>query len=373
MTNENDGKPVTKRPRRDSSEENYRYQRGRNDALRLLRSMESSAPEEIRLPDGNSWPWFFSLSRAGKSPDKARSEYFTSMPVSPDEQAEYLTYIIGMLSDRNKRKPVPKWLVGTIADRTFLSALVAVANQKKRNRNITVCENIFALPWVIRSVLPGGGAVLLRVKSSATHVACVYVYTDVSGRMSVLLFESAVASEISDKIEDIMCRGFDRKTLRIMVFAMDIQRSQGECAMFALHTAQCLCDNHRLIAEFHSMMWNSVREDGFKKNCSQRWNDDRISVIFSAEECDRLCPPCLYKHTQSRTRLSQYTDRSGNGNHQVNKKNETLTQRQARLTVTEKHDRVPRVISIDNMRIKKYRELIFYMVQMYADRMKNAD
>ncbi|EBS3177303.1 hypothetical protein DSS36_23880 [Salmonella enterica subsp. enterica serovar Newport] len=290
------------------------------------------------------------------------------LPSSPSEQGKYLKEIMDILANDSQEKVIPDWFIGSNTDREFLSALVAVANNKKgSNRNIIVCEDIQALPWYINSYCgdPLGCPILLRITSKAAHVACVYYYKDITDKISFFIFETAHLSEISKKIEEILCREFNNENLRIAIFEMDIQRSQGECAMFSLHLAKCLCDKRSIITDLHEVIWSPEGLDANSYEKSPFSHYENITILFKKSNCDKRLPPQLFKHAQSRNRLQQYISNSKYTGCPINKKGESLPERQQRFLVTTTENLV-RIVSINKMRLNKYLELILELKQLYS-------
>ncbi|EBI9057194.1 hypothetical protein DK526_24885 [Salmonella enterica] len=125
-----------------------------------------------------------------------------------------MTEIVNILSDTSFETIPPHRKTGSISDRQFLSALVAMASQKKgKNKNIIVCENIQALPRYIKPYCEtsSGCAIVLRMSSSEAHTVCVYFYKDMSDRMSFFVFESAGLSNISTTIGEVLRCAFCKR------------------------------------------------------------------------------------------------------------------------------------------------------------------
>ncbi len=292
----------------------------------------------------------------------------SGLPSSPSEQGKYLETIVYMLENDSPAREFSGEFIASDTDRKFLSALVAVANNKEgSNRNIIVCENIQALPWYINSYCgdPLGCPILLRITNNAAHVVCVYYYKDTSNKMSFFVFESAFISEISKSIEEVLCRAFNSANLRIAIFEMNIQRSQGECAMFSLHLAKCLCDKRYIITDLHEVIWDPEGLDANSYEKSPFSHYENITILLRKANCDKRLPPQLFKHTQSRNRLQQYISNSKYTDCPINKRGESLPERQQRFLVTTTANLV-RIVSINKMRLNKYSELILKLKKLYS-------
>ncbi|SUX55949.1 YopJ family acetyltransferase [Chromobacterium vaccinii] len=212
------------------------------------------------------------------------------------------------------------WLTEKFAalDRKFMPDLVRVANETKPGVNLSYRDSPQDIGSFIKSEMDRGalsGRVILN-RGAGIHFA-VLDYKVVDGKPSVLFFEPANLKNLGPMFllasTEVNLKGLEGACFS--AFEMDIQRSDAECGMFSLSLAKKL---HK----------ESVIVDGLHASNIAGQLEPENGSYLSGPEVDKLMPPSFYKHTQGRTRLKQYLNINENGGELVNKKGQTLLERQ---------------------------------------------
>ncbi|WP_080432527.1 YopJ family acetyltransferase [Burkholderia ubonensis] len=218
-------------------------------------------------------------------------------------------------------------------DKSFMPGLVESANQSKPGLNLIYAEDPGVMLDKLREAINNGTEserYIANLGDDGVHFAA-FDYRLIDGTSSLLMFEpvnfnAMGALMLSWRVQRALEGGGYGRDVKFYAIAMDIQRSCSECGIFSLALAKKLHKESDPITELHRM--NSVGSISFI-------NDPPSSPI----DFDKLVPPSLYKHTQSRGRLTKYIESNpGSDAIQVNKKGDTLLDRQMQhmQTIVEK-------------------------------------
>ncbi|MEN3029408.1 YopJ/AvrA family T3SS effector serine/threonine acetyltransferase [Chromobacterium amazonense] len=271
--------------------------------------------------------------------------------MSEGYQAELDHYI----QDVEKKLESGLWTKANFAklDMKFMPGLVASANTSKLGLNLTYANSAREMSEkVLEAFLKGSESerFIVNMGDDGIHFA-VFDYRLVDGKPSVLMFEPAnfesggpmfLAFRAKSALEDLSSHN-----ACFSMMEMDIQRSKSECGIFSLALAKKLFKEHRAVSEIHRMNAAGTipSSNGF---------------FSSSLESDVLLPPSLYKHTQGRGRLEKYIGAGeGRDTQEVNKKGETLSERQGRYM--ENVDGKEIVSSIHRKRLIELKQLMKFI------------
>lgn len=241
-----------------------------------------------------------------------------------DRSDSYRTDLGRYIRDVEKSLDSGAWTTSSFAklDKEFIPGLIASANTSKPGLNLTYASDARDLSDKILEIFHKGsesGRYIVNMGCDGIHFA-VFDYRLVEGRPSVLMFEPANFNSTGPMFLAFRAKSaLDQLSSHNICFSMmemDIQRSGSECAIFSLALAKKLFKEHQAVSELHQMNASGAipSSNGF---------------FSSSVESDQLIPPSFYKHTQGRGRLEKYvTARPGREAQEINKKGETLLERQ---------------------------------------------
>ncbi|MCP1290293.1 MULTISPECIES: YopJ/AvrA family T3SS effector serine/threonine acetyltransferase [unclassified Chromobacterium] len=241
-----------------------------------------------------------------------------------DRSDSYRTDLGRYIRDVEKSLDSGAWTTSSFAklDKEFIPGLIASANTSKPGLNLTYASDARDLSDKILEIFHKGsesGRYIVNMGSDGIHFA-VFDYRLVEGKPSVLMFEPANFNSTGPMFLAFRAKSaLDQLSSHNICFSMmemDIQRSGSECAIFSLALAKKLFKEHQAVSELHQMNASGAipSSNGF---------------FSSSVESDQLIPPSFYKHTQGRGRLEKYvTARPGREAQEINKKGETLLERQ---------------------------------------------
>ncbi|QND85693.1 Uncharacterized protein ChrSV_3467 [Chromobacterium vaccinii] len=278
----------------------------------------SETNEQLSSFDRGEFSKVNSANNSWNGSDLSKVDHQNGQPVTTKDA--YQKQLNKFISQVENSLAGEGWLTEKFAalDRKFMPDLVRVANETKPGVNLSYRDSPQYIGSFIKSEMDRGalsGRVILN-RGAGIHFA-VLDYKVVDGKPSVLFFEPANLKNLGPMFllasTEVNLKGLEGACFS--AFEMDIQRSDAECGMFSLSLAKKL---HK----------ESVIVDGLHASNIAGQLEPENGSYLSGPEVDKLMPPSFYKHTQGRTRLKQYLNVNENGGELVNKKGQTLLERQ---------------------------------------------
>jgi YopJ family protease len=207
-------------------------------------------------------------------------------------------------------------------DKNFMVDFLSLANDKKHDLNAHYCDSPSEMMEKIKLLLEENkisARFVVNMGEGGTHFSA-FEFLKTNDKISIVGIEPATVNGMGPALLALRSMTAVKREFPDASFAFietDLQRSNGDCGMFSLFLVK------KMLKEKYAM--HQIHE----KNMSGGLKTDY--GILNKDEADSLIPPSFMKHTQSPSRLARYLNvNSSTGDAPINKKGETLKERQDR-------------------------------------------
>lgn len=234
-------------------------------------------------------------------------------------------------------------------DVKIMPALIIQANNKYSEIHLNFVPSPWDLSVEIKKTIEQGvesAKFIINLGDNGIHFS-VIDYKNISGKISLILFESASFNSLGPALLGFRTQcAIDKMELADCHFSMvemDIQRSSSECGIFSLSLAKKLYTEKEHLLKLH--------EDNVKDALCD--NED----FLPHDKLDPYLPVTFFKHTQGKKRLDEYLDINPHGaNSIINKNNETIISRFNKNLVVIEDKAVS--VSMHRKRIVEYKKVL---------------
>ncbi|QUS55272.1 YopJ/AvrA family T3SS effector serine/threonine acetyltransferase [Pseudovibrio brasiliensis] len=244
--------------------------------------------------------------------------------VPDDRKSQIETYLHTIHEHLENGKQLPS-NSSAPTDKKFMNDLVGIANSKKEGLNAQFCSHPAEMAQSIKEMIANNqtSARFIVNMGGGIHFAA-FDFAMVDGKPSVIGVEPATMNSMGPAMLAIQTKSaFETHCpdVKCVTIESDLQRSNGECGIFSLAIAKKMLKEGESFHVLH------------EKNLVGALPENNYGFV-TAKDSDDLLPPLLMKHAQSEKRLDRYL--AAHPEHtdlQVNKKGETLKERQTRHVV----------------------------------------
>ncbi|MGQ5525544.1 YopJ/AvrA family T3SS effector serine/threonine acetyltransferase [Chitinimonas sp. PSY-7] len=216
------------------------------------------------------------------------------------------------------------------SDMRFMEELVELANNKASGLNASLMNSPRDLANKVKELIEQkqtSARFIVNMGDGGIHFAA-FDYSLRDGKPSVVGVEPATTNGMGPALLVFRCQAAFSEILQnvpTVIIESDLQRSNGECGMFSLSLAKKMFQEQLSFAQIHDKNTQGILGDSYG--------------IVTANESNNLLPPTLMKHAQSEKRLQAYLAAQPEAREvKVNKRGETLEERQARHIVEQDHN-----------------------------------
>ncbi len=204
-------------------------------------------------------------------------------------------------------------------DLRFMPLFVEHANAKNPQRNIYFSEDIvlfFAmLNRLVADNVPSARFVVNIASHPDVHFAA-FDYALVAGKSSVIAMEPLILQGKLHSVYQQVLERFVNQEIPCSIIGMHLQNSYRGCGIFALTLLNKMCEERLAMNSLHA------------KNLQ-----GELPPMMTSEEAYQLLPASFFKHAQSPKRVMAFLNENpAERDKVVNKRGETLEQRQKRFT-----------------------------------------
>ncbi|WP_057462034.1 YopJ/AvrA family T3SS effector serine/threonine acetyltransferase [Pseudovibrio sp. POLY-S9] len=249
--------------------------------------------------------------------------------IPDDRKSQIETYLHTIHEHLENGKQLPSQSSAP-TDKKFMNELVEIANGKKEGLNAKFCSHPAEMAQSVKEMVANGqsSARFIVNMGGGIHFAA-FDFSMIDGKPSVIGVEPATMNSMGPAMLAIQTKSaFDTHCpdVKCVMIESDLQRSNGECGIFSLAIAKKMLKEGENFQMLH------------EKNLAGALPQNSFGIV-EAKDSDALLPPLLMKHAQSEKRLDRYiAAHPETTDLQVNKKGETLKERQVRHVVDVKVD-----------------------------------
>lgn len=240
-------------------------------------------------------------------------------------------------------------------DKEFMVDLLSVANDKKRDLNAHYCDSPSEMMKKIKLLLEenkSSARFVVNMGEGGVHFSA-FEFLKTNEKISIIGIEPATVQGMGPALLALRSMQAVNKEFPEASFAFietDLQRSAGECGIFSLFLVKKMLKEQSAMQLIH------------EKNMSGDLKVDH--GILNKTEADSLIPPSFMKHTQSPSRLEMYLNvNPSTRDAPINKKGETLKERQDRNMVSIEKDGKKRTYS-NSIELKRRLEIKSLLAHM---------
>lgn len=233
-------------------------------------------------------------------------------------------------------------------DQKFMSELLHLANDKKNGLNAHYCNSPLEMVEKIKELLKDNkhsSRFVVNMGEDGIHFSA-FEFFKKNENISIIGIEPATTQGMGSSLLAFRALTAVKREFPDAAFAFvetDMQRSSGDCGIFSLFLVKKMFKEAPFMRSLHEK--NISGE--LKTSCG----------ILEKDIANKLIPPSFMKHTQSPSRLEAYLrDNDYARELSVNKKGETLKERQSRNIVTIENNE-KNITYSNSIEIKRQKEI----------------